>query len=607
MSALASLISLAFILKITCVILLALILRKRCNSLLEAVVASWTLVFALMIGGMLFLSFFNALNGTNLIIIFGIVILSLLLIMLLNKEDKKIPTDDYNFLFMGVSPIILILIIVIFIILFYRSLYFFDTTWDALVYELPKIALFSQRMSLFIFEPTKVLNIFSNEWNGELNSLYYSLIANNDQATSFGNVEIWLYLVIVFAWLSSLFSVKPKYYLLVGFVMGTLPVSLGLSMTVKGDLLSFVALSLTIGWFIRIHKDGINKFYLVMVFVSLGILGGSKITVVPTVGLLYLIIIVYILIQKNLTYKTRLNLIILGSFGFLIGVSRFLVNLYFYNDPFKRVAGERAILSVDNIISNLIGLKDSIFGIFYSPIYTKEIVWVLNKSMGYLGVILLISPYFIYHAIKLNKTKNIVLALTYVSVFVGFIFVFTTTTWHPWSFRYFAPYLFLLFSYLIVMLLKVIPKSRVIVVSFIVISLLHVSIMLQKGETRPLTYQNAAGSTQIERKLALHQFLFEEKYGIKNNSLFYNGGGEILIYNDVNTPIYPFFGLNNNNRVELVDSPQLLVDKLLLKKYDAIVITDKSFPLLFEKDILIHGFIKEVDTDRWIIYKNITK
>jgi hypothetical protein len=167
--------------------------------------------------------------------------------------------------------------------LFYRSHYFFDTTWDGMVYELPRIAFWTHFKSVFVLQATEEVSLFANEWNGELNALYYSLLTANDQAISFGNVEVWGIGVLVFTWLARLSGITRELALPLGLYIASTPVLLGLSTVAKGDLLACISFALAIGFIIQLLKNPSSKLLLILSASSLGLSVGSKIVVLVSV------------------------------------------------------------------------------------------------------------------------------------------------------------------------------------------------------------------------------------------------------------------------------------------------------------------------------------
>ena len=586
MTSLTIKIILALLVKLGCIALFSYIFRKWCKDYLESIVASWLTVNLITIGFMLLLSGFHAVNRIGLLACFTG--LSLLLIKFAIDQNKAAGNNQFKHdlaLFTeGFAPLALVTLIIIFAALSYRSFYFYDNTWDAIVYELPRISVYAQHMTLFIHEPTHILNIFVNEWNGELNALYYVAATQNDQASSFGNVEVWLFSVFIAAWfMGSILDVPKRWQLLSGITILSLPACVALAMTVKGDLLSISGSLLTVGWFLRYYKERDNHLALVMHLCSLGLLAGAKASLLPTILLMTAFTLILFIFNRPYKKHTTLALAI-GLLGFLTGSARYIANLFVYGNPLQRIAVESPHIDILNLWNNGQGIIKSILGNWITPLYSNNFFWILSQGMGYLGVILLFIPIIFYFKTKSNQSSvtdtryQIRLLGLYLPFTTGLMITATTLTWFPWSFRYFLPWIIIGFTYCLSQAFRFVDKKRGMTWCFAyllaAISLLHAAACFQKGEAYPTSFRSAYQHTQLERKMALWPFLVKPKENtIAAIPVIANGKGNILLFSGADQAIYPFWGPDHSNKVELVASTDDLLNKAAHFKYDLIVIT----------------------------------
>jgi len=501
-------------------------------------------------------------------------------------------------------------ICVIFCALAYRSFYFFDTTWDGLTYELPRISFYASYKTLLVNQSTQMINIFSNEWNGELNGLFYVVCTGNDQASSFGNVDIWLFAFIAYSWMASVLGVPRQWRFLVGFVISLLPILLSLAMTVKGDLLAIVGLPLAVCWFRKSMETEEIKFSTTMLFMSIGLAGGSKITVMP-VCIIILGYYTLTLFRKRVFDSKQLYFMVAGILGLGIGFSRYLINMLVYGNPFQRIAGESARFALGNYYDSMIGMFSNIVGSLNNPFVFPSESWALNKGLGYVGIIILFAPIILFFDLLTGKGKKkrwnehiqayfIALALTF-----GLLLLSFTTPWYSWSFRYYMPVVMCLIVYILGRVFVYASKDIVrllLVISLLFISIIHLDRAFQVGEVLPSSFLVAQARSQQERKLALHPYLYDT-FGLNTiPSLISRGGEHVLILNGMTTPIVPFFGPNHSNHVELCSGSEELVNNAKSKYYDWIVITGPNKQMYAESDILKLGYCKCLSNEWWAIF-----
>ena len=226
---------------ILALLVFCLIKRKYDGHLIYSF--SWLFSYALIISGMIVLSFFKALYDTSLILYLLIIIFILLLINFSrsnslignHKVDLKKSIKGLCF---NLLPLIVLCTFFIFLVI--RNLNYFDTTDDALTQGMTKLAFIQQHATLFAYYDSWTINIFSNEWLGELNGLFYLILTGDDRMVLMGNTEIFLFIIICLLGLIKTFHYKGNQIILLISYFSTLPVITGLAMTLKTDLISII-------------------------------------------------------------------------------------------------------------------------------------------------------------------------------------------------------------------------------------------------------------------------------------------------------------------------------------------------------------------------------
>ncbi|HHT0592300.1 TPA: hypothetical protein ACTXXA_000905 [Legionella anisa] len=468
----------------------------------------------------------------------------------------------------------------IFLTLTYRSLYYYDNTWDAITYGLTRIDFYAHYHNLFINQPTQAINIFSNEWNGELNCLFYLLCVGNEQACSFGNVEIWLLSFLGYSWLSSIFAVPARFRLFSGLMLASTPVILGLATTIKGDLLAITCFAIGLGFTLRLldKEDSQNSaLNFLFAYASFGLAMGAKIIVLPFVALVISLLFFIVVFLPN---KKNNWLIFLGSvFLFAIANSKYILNYFTFGSFFKHL--ESPYPSFNNIINNLKGIiqsgSDISFLFSLHPGYP-----VLNYGLGFLAIPILL--WFIY-SLWLSKHniytyKNLQNHRYWIVIFflgIGFSYLLINLPWYPWCFRYFAPYLLVLVTFIIALpfhfktrlVFNYYHNKFLVICSAIIIMVNSIFTFLQPGELFPVPYNKAIKQSEMERKVARHPYLWTIlNNNLKELNLEKVHNKNILLFNEIGSAVLPFFGENHQNNIELTDSLSSFKEKASVKKYD---------------------------------------
>jgi len=606
MSLLCTWIVLAFALKLCCIVALARILDRRLHAPLGSLLGAWVLIQLCITAWMLAVSAFHALTGPHLWLAMACLVVVLGLSDIVDaswRNPSRVPLR-FNAI-TGADRIAWLGIAVVFVFLLLRSLYFYDVTWDALTYELARISFWKQFHTLFIKLPTLQANIVTNEWNGELNALYYSLLAGNDQATSFGNSEVWLVAAGTYSWLAAGFGLAKKLSWVVGLLLAATPALLGLAVTVKGDLLACVALGLAVGWLLRIGASSSPPLAAVLAVGSLGLAAGAKIVVWTSVPML-LLVVAAALWRERLALR---NWLLLGAASlsvFLAGVSRYIVNLFQYGYWFARIPGETPVVSPAHIPQNLLGLFRNIADIAWERPHGQ--VWVLSLGWGITGIALLVCLILLPFGWKRPASPTSI--ATCVALFAGFLAALVVLPWLPWTARYFAPWVFLLAAFATAKALKRMPDSVAIAISLsaVIIAGLHVFMISRFGEAIPapgvaIGLQMARARTGLQRKMALHPYLLDgvgalDRLGIEEDAK------SVLLFDEIGGAVYPFFGENSTNDITLTDDASNLVKLVSQKRYSLVVISGPALPTeqaSVWKQLAAEGYQEVVNGEFWRI------
>lgn len=599
----------AFFLKTTAVVLTAAIINKKYKNFLGSIVGSYCLIQIFIIAQMLVLSLFNAITPINLWLI--LIIFNLCLIATIKKQQITFSFDILKSIkFSNISTIItLSCILAIFIFLTVRSFYYFDNTMDALNYELTRIFVFAQAHSLLTLQPTIVKAIFCYAWNGEINALFYLLMTNNDQATSFSNVEIWLFLCLSFAWLSSIFKSANPLCTLGGLVLASSPVWFGLVTTVKGDLLMAAAFISGMGFLWHINKSKILSLDYIFVAAALGLAGGSKTTALPFALLAGTQLLFFYLSKAKKAISITTLLVCIGIF--LITNIRYFINVYQFNEPFKNY--EHTQFSFSNFSDNLIG----VFRFFFDRIDIENHWTVSSSALGtgfeYLSVGFII--WFILQIVfkyksfpgsleRNNKEDYLWKILTISSLCISTAFVLCMLPWRPWSFRHYAPFFFVPLTYLFSITASYIkkPSHQLIATSFwlifVAINFFVTFPFKSGGEITPVPFKIALSQSQMEREIALHSYLWNSSTdgGLSTLNIVSSKRKNIIVLNDLGTPVAPLFGINRQNKVTFVDSMDTLNMQLAKHHYDLIVLESKV------KETHIVGYKVKIMNKVWTVF-----
>ena len=575
------------------------IIRHYYISRLFSLTFSYLISYLLMIFFMIVLSPFKMIERQGLIICYGITIIALYLwrrrfIPAVNSNLTASNQRQHAHRRLGIANIMpLLIVVVIFSLLTVRSLLYYDNTDDAMIQGLTKVGFIIQHRSLFVYYESAIINTFSNEWLGELNSVYYMAMTQQDIATSFANVEIWVVMVLFFSSSYSIFHPHRKKNWLVAVAISCSAVVIGIAMTIKTDLFAMALLPFAIACLYQYYEEE-KSWNLFAAIVAVGAAAGAKIAILPAAGLLLAILVFHFFFR---TRKKQFMPVLLGACFFMVSCFRYILNIWYYHNPFQRAINEKISASFTNMHNTTIGILrefNEVPEIWMTRTPWASSNWAVNKGLGWAGypflvIFIIAATWFI---IKMFRTKTIIsctkvyyLALP---VFAGLVFTMFSTPWYPWSFRYYAPYIF---SAVIVSTAWLsarwseasLTKSMIWFCQAIVYVVLILSCVLngcysfRYGQAIPATFEQIQTMTPIEKKLSFNSFVkasdflaipkFEEK--------LQNGGRALVAPNFMAPPYYQYFGDNACVIVDLAYDAKHLLEKVISVdiNYDFLVVT----------------------------------
>ena len=143
MSNFAAILLFAFLFKLLNIGLLAVILRRNFDSIVESILSSWVIIQTAMYGWMALVSFSHLLNQPSIWLFLIISFAVLNVIYFFSAKTRpvfELSQDEIATYFSKPAILALILSVILFFGLFYRSLYFLDNTFFYRSKSFPLIA-----------------------------------------------------------------------------------------------------------------------------------------------------------------------------------------------------------------------------------------------------------------------------------------------------------------------------------------------------------------------------------------------------------------------------------------------------------------------------------
>ena len=594
--------SIVFSLKLIFVVIAAVVFYGKLQRMAESFVCGWLVIYEGQIVLMLILSAFHRMNRTGLMIGAGCALIMMLALYQRfgSKQylrgffrvlwNKVCQTDTIGYIFIGGLLLLSVYMIG-------HNILFFDSTWDAHTYQVARIELFVQKESLFVNMKSDSINIFSNEWNGELNAIFYAILCGTNQGMFLANAENFIYSLLVVYWFCIKIGITESITRLTMILYCSMPQVIFLAMVVKGDFVAIPFFLAAVIWL----KDYIEtrSIYALFFLIAGGSLAaGSKISMVPFAGLCFVSVAVFIVIENKgklihiLQYLTGIwKMLLTGIICAFVGCSRYFLNFLFYGEFFKRVdlENEKIGISWQYITTSMTEMVKTLI-CFDNMITHEGNVDAINLDMGVAGCVF--ALFFLPTVmIWVFKCKNIYGKRNSKQIYMWFpiagslLFFMSSTIWLPWSFRYYMPWVLTLFFYWVLMLQDIfffffhlVTKLAVSTGVWLgIIGVVSTIVMTMKyGEVTHSTWREAKQKSMIEREYGFHPYLLESYDGSPDIYDFFDqmkSGKKILICNAVNTAITYLFGEDNSNDVTFCIPEEVFI-KLAEEEYDVVSISD---------------------------------
>lgn len=580
----------AFAFKIFAISGLSTSLRKYATSSLDAWLGSWVIIQCATICFMLIASAFGSLNLPVIWAWLAIIALALGLKGLPIQRAKAVISRFE----LWHAPFVLILILI-----GLRALSFFDYTGDAYAYGYTRIAIWMNYQSLFIHMPTPQINIFTNEWNGELVSLLYGLAANDLQGLTFGNFEVLLVLFLSVLRLCLILGCRARFALFISLAITSTPACLGLAATIKGDLLACVGVVLAAAWIVE-KRDHTRHFAytIALPIAALGLAAGSKISSAVACAVLAIALLRGIL--PLLTSRATWLALLAGTTLASVFCARYFINIAIYGDPLNRAADEGVKAGLDSFTGNLVTIANRWFSFF--PTLPPFQVWALSGGLGltglavtaYLFLVLIERPAF---TIAKHREAATGLALGLCALLLSMALIGPK----DWSLRYFLPAICLMLPAIFSFATS--SLARKISYALPVLAIGNFAMSLQPGEIvpnfpnlTPLSNWAAIGSmTSVQRALLFHPGTYHV-FRIEELGLDQDGPGKsVAILAEINVFLFELVGARAQNRLILTETP-LDLEKALYQNPDLIMVTRRDASLPHEVREIISRFGYSIDS-----------
>jgi hypothetical protein len=403
--------------KLAAVIVWASALKPKAGNTPASIVAAWMLTFVAQVAVLLIASAFHQVDR---VVVWVFLVAWLLGGIVACRGVISLPRVHAVW-----APIAVLVIF-----LAWRTLAFSDLTWDAQTYGIPRIALWMNFRSVFVHMPTLQQNLFTSEWNGELDALTYGLISGRVDQLAFFNVEAICVLAVSTYWLAQLLGARRSVSAAIAALVCAMPATMGLAITVKGDLLACAAVVTSFAWIESARRSG-SSFALAFALLSLALAAGAKISTIP--GAMIVFVLVIWSMRDRLLAFAWSRTAALTSIGCAVLVSRYLTNVITHGSPFARVEGEEAHLSPLTLMANMEVVGTRWFN-FWPTVDGQVTSYALSGGLGLLGAFVLAG------IITRGARRERVASLVFVSL-LGALVAMSLILPSPWALRYFLPFL----------------------------------------------------------------------------------------------------------------------------------------------------------------------
>lgn len=489
-----------------------------------------------------------------------------------------------------------VVFLIIFCLMLARASIAQEFTADAQSYGLVRLGLWMNYQSVLVHMPTEQLNIFTNEWNGELIALVYGLAAHSIQGFMLGNVEILLILFVAAGFLSEQLGATRSWSSLVALLVASTPAVLGITGSMKGDSLAVAATLMAAGWLLS-FKSHPNFITLSLICVSAVLASSSKITAGPVS---VLIVLTSILIsRKTLTQIELIKGLGIALITSMIIASRFTLNWIFYGNPLQRTSNETTNPGWDTLIDGLTYIGEMTFR--FSPRLPglENVSWLLA---GGLGVAAFAALALIVHQAVTRPPFHSGRALLIFLSAIALIAELWAIPTPPYAFRYFLPMTTLILVCLCSFEIRSRRARLWLPIIIIMASITDFLYMVRPGEVnanRSFSEFVALSiySTPLQRSILQYPPLLDQ-YGINALDIDNKKGRTIAVHALLNRPIASLMGSKAQNKLVYFADENSLLEGLENSCFDLVALskmTADPLSLHIKNALQAQGF--EVVTD----------
>jgi len=544
----------AFALKMVIVLALTPRLYSRCPQPLAAFLGAWTIVTGASFAAILVLSAGKLLTPTALWLILGAggVFAAVLLRHRLNippfLRDGAMPLIFFAVFWLGFAA---------------RALVFQDFTWDAQTYGLVRIALWMNYTTVLVHMPTPLINVFVNEWNGELLGLYYGLATGDLQGPVFANVEVLLITFLACAWVAHSIGAGWKWAFAVAALAALCPAGLGLATTVKGDLLAVGAFVMAVGWALALRARP-DWLALALFGASLALAVGAKVTAFPLAAVVGVVVLISVSRKALLSAKAAC----LGGLLASAFLSRFIVNYVVYGDFIHRHPADWVGSKGETLRNNLEMIWSRLFEFSMHEATGSQLGWILAGGLGVTGY----AAAFALAGVLAFKRPLPLALLGALVVGLAVSCMIIPDRW--WGFRYFLPGVV---AAAVIILAAIQLHGPPALVAALAGAAMNISYLTWPGDLNGNGSFVRAVREQIGKKPIEKTFLAEPERGTKVGydflSLDRDDALTIVLYQSPDRSALPFMGSYAQHRVIMTRTPWQVPVLLNPHKADMAVIT----------------------------------
>jgi hypothetical protein len=440
--------------------------------------------------------------------------------------------------------------------------------------------------------PTRQINVFVNEWNGELLGLFYALASGDLQGPVFANAEVLLVTFLACGWFAHLLGASWTWAFAVAGLVTLSPAMLGIATTVKGDLLAVGGFVIALAWLLVLGRER-SAFAMAMLVGALALSVGAKISAaIPAAGVFLLGLAIA---PRSLWTRAALlpGVLLSGLF-----MARYVANAIVYSNPIIRVPGEKPEPGLATLLANLRQIieRGSEFSM-HDP-GGPQYAYQLAGGLGWTGFALIVALAWL-----MIMGRRVPRLLIGVLIATLLILAFITPS-RPWTFRYFLPVLVAAGT---VIFAVAQPRwTRAATLGALVVIGVNGSYLFRPGDLNAngsfaRAYRELFGKSPMERAFLAdatrRRIVKFDELGLDRVEPL-----RIIAFHYVNQPLLPFLGSRAQHRIVLVGSEDRILSALKDTLADIVVVTNRGDtpPPQELRDSIRRAGFAWVEQNRWM-------